>query len=1608
MPATISGGTPTDIVFIIDNTGSMWSYITKVKNSITSFANTLNEGGTSFRLGLIEYGDLADSAIRSYGFTEDPETFKKWISGIRADGGLDGPESGLEVVTEATKMEFLAGNEKRFIVVTDADFHNLGESGDGDPSSYLSTDSVLEMLGGTDVQIDVFGTVGRNCQTEWQPIANATGGSFYDINNLDIQIIAQKIISATSVNVSLGGSESDGVMVVPTVKDSTGNVGLTSDVATFKTSEATGDYVVGNVDSDKNYIAVRNSAWRQAITVPANWLAQGTYLSDTINIVGNSVTALGAQGNDIIVNESSDAVRIDGGEGNDSISNGGANALFTYADGEGHDTIYGFNATSTLRIGDGTGTYSREDDGDDVLIKVGEGSVLLLGAASLKSVNVEGEIPTPVNPRYIVGTPEDDTLENSLDYATILALPGNDQISNTGSNTTIDGDEGNDVIYNNAIEVTISGGAGDDSIGNHGGYSGANDIIDAGDGNDTIDNHVHDVTLRGGAGDDYILTGDRAIVEGNEGDDTLFADVNNGDSITMRGGAGNDSIRISEYNFGHLIEYSDGDGHDTVSGFNTNSTLSIAGNVYSSEVSGSDIVFTVGDGSITLKDAAKLSSINIIGTEEDLTNTWRLNGTTAIYGNTKKTLIVVTNVESLEGLSEPSKKKVVTVSAASLGLDDVSISDGYTLALGDDVKAPTSKKKWTLKENTASYKQTISAGYELEDNVIVYSPKSTKNLATVTGVTSLEGLSLKGKVVTVGADSLGTDDVTISGKGYTLALDGDVDEATVKYSWKLSGNTASYRQTTSAGYTLEDNAISYTPKATKTLAKVAGVTSTDGLTVKDNVVTVGAKSLGTSDVTISGDGYSLALDGDIDPSSTTKDWSLSGSTATYKQTTSAGYELEDNAISYIPEATKNLVKVKGVTSTDGLNVKGKVVTVGAKSLGTSDVTITGKTYTLALAEDVDEPTVEPAGWTLEDTTATYSSGAISAGYTLEDNTITYTEAQDAADPIILKGVKSIKGLKVNDTVVTVSKAALGTSKVTVNKGYTLALASNVPEPTAEDGDWSLDGSTATYTGGTTSAGYSISTNGRAITYSKATEGSPLATIEGAKATKGLTVGETAITAKASALTKDIAVGSDEYAFEFGTDYKAAKISGGGKADTITAVGRKITLEGGKGADLLTGSGGTGVFIYTEGDGNDTIQNYKAGDKLQIASDAVDIATKGNDVILTVGTGKKQGTITLKDAKDAVVSYEDSAGEHTYPEVVTFNAKGTAVTLTAAYTAETFDVADYPDYANTIVTINAAAVEQDLTITANKKNNKVLGGEGNDVIYGGKGNDSLVGGAGTDAIYGEAGDDTIEGGTGNDTLTGGAGSDTFVYNKGDGNDKITDFDEDDTLNIVSDSVKKIAPSKSGKDLILTLASKGKITLSGAAEKVIAYSDSKGEHSYPEVVRFNDEGTGATILSGYTKDSFDIADYDEYKDSVETIDASEVTQGLSITANKKNNVIIGGISGDKLYGLAGDDSINGGGGNDSLWGGAGSDTLTGGSGRDTFFYTDGDGDDFITDYDVDLDTVIVNTTDKVGNPFVRSNSVIFEIGDGRLTFENAASSYVDIKDASGNVLKTYSPR
>lgn len=126
------------------------------------------------------------------------------------------------------------------------------------------------------------------------------------------------------------------------------------------------------------------------------------------------------------------------------------------------------------------------------------------------------------------------------------------------------------------------------------------------------------------------------------------------------------------------------------------------------------------------------------------------------------------------------------------------------------------------------------------------------------------------------------------------------------------------------------------------------------------------------------------------------------------------------------------------------------------------------------------------------------------------------------------------------------------------------------------------------------------------------------------------------------------------------------------------------------------------------------------------------------------------------------------------------------------------------------------------LTGNGGNDSLQGGAGNDILRGGSGNDRLLGQAGADRIAGGAGKDVLTGGAGNDTLTGGSGADTFVFRKGDGKDRITDFNPDQDRLLISRTLLDSDMDDFARDhmrqtktgVVIDLDGKDQITLLGS--------------------------------------------------------------------------------------------------------------------------------------------------------------------------------------------------
>jgi hypothetical protein len=156
---SISGESPfryaVDIVFCIDVTGSMTPVIDVVKTNVRSFHTRLAEtmakkdkSISQLRVRVVAFRDFADNpsnAIEQTEFLTLPDQvpeFERFVQGLRATGGGDEPESGLEALSIAIDSQWERGLDRRrhvIAVFTDASAHPLGDSRARSVSTYPSS-----------------------------------------------------------------------------------------------------------------------------------------------------------------------------------------------------------------------------------------------------------------------------------------------------------------------------------------------------------------------------------------------------------------------------------------------------------------------------------------------------------------------------------------------------------------------------------------------------------------------------------------------------------------------------------------------------------------------------------------------------------------------------------------------------------------------------------------------------------------------------------------------------------------------------------------------------------------------------------------------------------------------------------------------------------------------------------------------------------------------------------------------------------------------------------------------------------------------------------------------------------------------------------------------------------------------------------------------------------------------------------------------------------------------------------------------------------------------------------------------------------------------------
>ena len=949
-----------------------------------------------------------------------------------------------------------------------------------------------------------------------------------------------------------------------------------------------------------------------ADTTPADTTPADTTPADTTP----AADIYGTDGDDTIYNVD-DNVKIDVLAGNDYVDNRGTNV-----------SIYGGTGNDEMSIWKKAIAYG--GDGNDQI--------------SVWNHLVEGAKYTDYS--TIDGGAGDDYLDNRADYVYINGGSGNDEINSDGYDSTIDGGDGNDDILYNSSKVSIKAGAGNDTIiycvsseynGNYKSY------FDGGDDEDYIETSGEDITIKGGKGNDIINNGfvncgfgtdwklylpERAVIDAGEGNDSVS---NSSDYSTITGGLGDDTINLKDKDYTvnfedtyhyltnyNVINYNSGDGNDVIYGFNSTDTLNIAkGSSYSTQISGSDTIIKVGNGSITLKDYSE--NLNIIGTYAGSTDTtpsddtlpsddtipsvdtiptdvtpvykdgfWDFRNTTtpmAVRDSTNGKLIVYLNNVGgniFSASEEASGDKIVYAGSGGdqlynnnskvnvsfnggAGNDTITNSKGNSNATiigngGNDLISLTGSTGNVIQYSSGDGNDTIN-GYDSTDKIQIVDTNYT---------TSQSGQDV---IITVGNGSIRL----VNAKGKTLNINGE-QGTNVTDNLVVGNDDKSPVKVDSAIKTIDAR------DRTKTLK----ITAND----LNNTIFGGTKvdSIrgGAGNDSILGNAGNDKLFGEAGADT------LIGGKNNDTLTGGAGKDVfvysNGDGKDVIADYTSNEDKIKidsGTISKVSLSGSDVVLKIGSGSIKVKKAK--DKALTIVNANGVSSVA------TFTDTLKLTNSSAASIKVT--DSLIKTIDASSRTKAINITGnsnANTITGSKSNDTLTG------GSGKDT----FIYTGGNDIITDYAVNQD-KLKISTGTLKSANISGNdVVLKVNSNSIK------------VKGAK-NKAISIADSK---------------NNNFALLVGST-AADKLNGTSAADSILGGAGNDTLTGNKGNDTLTGGAGRDVFVYKLGDGNDTITDYTAGQDTILLTGSYTQSTVGNNVILKIGSG----SLTLRNVKGRKLS-----------------------------------------------------------------------------------------------------------------------------------------------------------------------------------------------------------------------------------------------------------------------------------------------------------------------------------------------------------------------------------
>jgi Ca2+-binding RTX toxin-like protein len=461
-----------------------------------------------------------------------------------------------------------------------------------------------------------------------------------------------------------------------------------------------------------------------------------------------------------------------------------------------------------------------------------------------------------------------------------------------------------------------------------------------------------------------------------------------------------------------------------------------------------------------------------------------------------------------------------------------------------------------------------------------------------------------------------------------------------------------------------------------------------------------------------------------------------------------------------------------------------------------------------------------------------------------------------------------------------------------------------------------------------------------------------------------------------------------------------RITGSKGNDDLSGNDGNDTVAGGKGSDEAMLGGGNDQYLWQVGDGVDFVDGEMGSDTLRVtASKASDALTISEDAFGRPKVYASNGSVATSDVERIELRALAGADRIDVFNITSAQVRSIEIDLAATaggaladahadtvirYGADSDDILAVSWTGNKVVVDGLSAA---LSVAHAGTNDTIIvnGAVGDDVLnaagmQAGKVRLQLDGYVGDDIIFGSGGNDTVIGGMGNDAAFMGAGNDRFIWNAGDGSDRVegqagTDtlvvngwsanesFDIYENLDRLTFASGSAVVDLNGVERIQLRAMAGQDTvnvyqdqLSDTGLKQVAVdlglADGTGDGKVDEVyvggTNGDDQITIATAGSLVSVTGLQAQVTVAHAEALDLLTiggtvGDDVINAAGVTAGVMQLDLGGGFGNDKITGSAGNDFIDGSQGNDRLDGGSGVDQLNGGDGDDVIL--GGLGDDFI---------------------------------------------------------------